>query len=489
MHDLLDGLDVVSVRGDVDVDVRSVVHDSRDVAPGALFACIRGAVTDGHTYAAAAAGAGAVGLLVEEQLAVDVAQARVPWVRGALGPVAARFHDHPSAALRVLGVTGTNGKTTTTYLLDAIARAAGEVTGVIGTVATRVGGTERPPGRTTPEADDLQALLAEMRAAAVTTVAMEVSSHALDQHRVDGTRFAAVGFTNLSQDHLDYHGTMDAYFAAKARLFTPAFTPAAAISIDDPRGRALVAPAAEAGLDVWTVSVHDETAAVHATAIDLAPEHTRLTVEFRRDDARVALEILARWRVQRGERAHRGRDRSRRRVLGRGDRGRTAGAARRPGSIRACRRRPRLHGPRRLCAHPGRTRARPRGRPRARVTKWAARSRIRLWRRPRPGQATPDGSHRGRACGYGLSDVRQPALGGSGRDRSRGARGRPRRPRAVVELDRRAAIRAAVAAARAGDVIVIAGKGHEPGQTAAGVTVPFDDRTVAREALEGERCG
>jgi UDP-N-acetylmuramoyl-L-alanyl-D-glutamate--2,6-diaminopimelate ligase len=489
MHDLLDGLDVVSVRGDVDVDVRSVVHDSRDVAPGALFACIRGAVTDGHMYAAAAAGAGAVALLVEEQLAVDVAQAQVPWVRGALGPVAARFHDHPSAALRVLGVTGTNGKTTTTYLLDAIARAAGEVTGVIGTVATRVGGTERPPGRTTPEADDLQALLAEMRAAAVTTVAMEVSSHALDQHRVDGTRFAAVGFTNLSQDHLDYHGTMDAYFAAKARLFTPAFAPAAAISIDDPRGRALVAPAAEAGLDVWTVSVHDETAAVHATAIDLAPEHTRLTVEFRRDDACVALEIslVGAFNVANAL---------------------TAAAIARAGGFAVEEIAAGLQAP---LVVPGRFERVDAGQGFTVLVDYAH---------------TPDALERALVAARELvsRNGRLAVVYGCGGDRDRAKRplmgaiaaahadtayltsdnprsedpaaiaaavlaGVPADRAPVVELDRRAAIRAAVAAARAGDVIVIAGKGHEPGQTAAGVTVPFDDRTVAREALEGERCG
>ncbi|MET1001184.1 MAG: UDP-N-acetylmuramoyl-L-alanyl-D-glutamate--2,6-diaminopimelate ligase [Acidimicrobiia bacterium] len=489
MRDLLDGLDVVSVRGDVDVDVRSVVHDSRDVAPGALFACIRGAVTDGHTYAAAAAGAGAVGLLVEEPMAVDVAQARVPWVRGALGPVAARFHDHPSAALRVLGVTGTNGKTTTTYLLDAIARAAGEVTGVIGTVATRVGGTERPPGRTTPEADDLQALLAEMRAAAVTTVALEVSSHALDQHRVDGTRFAAVGFTNLSQDHLDYHGTMDAYFAAKARLFTPAFTPAAAISIDDPRGRALVAPAAEAGLDVWTVSVHDETAALHATAIELAPEHTRLTVEFRRDDARVALEssLVGAFNVANAL---------------------TAAAIARAGGFSVEEIAAGLQAP---LVVPGRFERVDAGQDFTVLVDYAH---------------TPDALERALVAARELvsRNGRLAVVYGCGGDRDRAKRplmgaiaaahadtayltsdnprsedpaaiaaavlaGVPADRAPVVELDRRAAIRAAVAAARAGDVIVIAGKGHEPGQTAAGVTVPFDDRTVAREALEGERCG
>ena len=143
---------------------------------------------------------------MEEWVPVDVPQARVASVRSVLGPLAARFHGEPSFAMRVLGVTGTNGKTTTTYLLESIAHAAGDVVGVIGTVGARVGDRVFPNAHTTPEATELQSVLAEMRDAGVETVAMEVSSHALDQHRVDATNFAATCFTNLSHDHLDYHG-------------------------------------------------------------------------------------------------------------------------------------------------------------------------------------------------------------------------------------------------------------------------------------------
>ena len=181
--------------------------------------------------------AGAVALLVERILDVAVPQARVDVVRHVLGPLCSRFHGYPSNSLRVLGVTGTNGKTSTTYLLEAIARANGDRAGVIGTVEARVDGEVVPLQHTTPEATDLQALLAQMRDRSVATVAMEVSSHALDQRRVDGTHFAAVTFTNLTHEHLDYHPTVEAYFDAKARLFERQFSARAVINLDDEHGR------------------------------------------------------------------------------------------------------------------------------------------------------------------------------------------------------------------------------------------------------------
>ncbi len=233
LHDLLAGLDGVELTGDPNVEITAITHDSRRVTPGACFACIPGARFDGHDYAAAAVRAGAVALLDERTVPVAVPQARVPSVRVALGPVAATLFDHPSRTVRCLGITGTNGKTTTTYLLEAIAEAAGERVGVIGTVGARVAGEPVESAHTTPEASELQALLARMRSAGVATVAMEVSSHALDQHRVDGTWFAAACFTNLSHEHLDFHGTIDAYFEAKAALFDPAHVGAAAVNVDD----------------------------------------------------------------------------------------------------------------------------------------------------------------------------------------------------------------------------------------------------------------
>src|SRR4051794_22058076 len=230
------------------VDVASVVHDSREAVPGSLFCCIRGSVTDGPRYAPAAVAAGAVALLVEEFLPLPVPQARVASVRSVLGPLAARFYGEPSFAMRVLGVTGTNGKTTTTYLLEAIANAAGDTAGVIGTVAARIGDRVLSTAHTTPEATELQAMLGTMRDQGVDTVAMEVSSHALDQHRVDATNFAATCFTNLTHDHLDYHGSVEAYFDAKARLFSPGFTRRAAIHVDDEHGKELARRATAKGL-------------------------------------------------------------------------------------------------------------------------------------------------------------------------------------------------------------------------------------------------
>ena len=184
LHALLDDLELrdhlLEVRGDTGIDVGSIVHDSREVAPGALFCCIPGARSDGHDHAPEALRAGAVALLVERMLSVAAPQARVDAVRRVLGPLCARFYGNPSRALRVLGVTGTNGKTSTTYLLEAIARANGDRAGVIGTIEARIDGAVVPLRHTTPEATDLQALLARMRDHAVDTVAMEVSSHALD---------------------------------------------------------------------------------------------------------------------------------------------------------------------------------------------------------------------------------------------------------------------------------------------------------------------
>ena len=200
--------------------------------------------------------------------------------------------------MRVLGVTGTNGKTTTTYLLEAIARAAGERVGVIGTTGARIDGLETPSELTTPEAPDLQALLARMHDARVKTVAMEVSSHALAYERVDGTRFAAACFTNLSQDHLDEHGTLDEYFEAKARLFTPAFTDTAAIALDDRWGIELATRAHDAGLDVWTFGL-DPRASVRGSVVELdAQGATVRLVAGSNPEAVVRIPLIGHFNVQ-----------------------------------------------------------------------------------------------------------------------------------------------------------------------------------------------
>ena len=223
--------------------VSGVAYDSRRVASGSVFVALRGLKADGVAFAEQAASRGAQ-LIVSETPRPD--NVRAPWLvvrdaRLALALLADRFYEHPSGRMPVVGVTGTNGKTTTAYLLCAILDAAGLKAGMLGTVAYRVGGEDREASRTTPEAPDVQQLLADMLAHGCTSAVMEVSSHALSLTRVDGMKFAAGIFTNLTRDHLDFHEDMEAYFAAKRRLFEmlPRDAPGA-INMDDPRGSALV---------------------------------------------------------------------------------------------------------------------------------------------------------------------------------------------------------------------------------------------------------
>ena len=210
---MLEELHVLDVRGDVaGVTVTAVTADSRSAEPGSLFCCIRGTVSDGHDHAVAAVAAGAVAVVCERplDLSAPVVQLVVADSRVTLAEAAAAIHRHPSRSLVVAGITGTNGKTTTAYLLRSVLEANGWSTAVVGTIGAE---------RTTPEAPALQARLAGELEAGREAVAIEVSSHGLTQHRVDATQFTAVGFTNLTQDHLDYHGDMEAYFKAKASLF------------------------------------------------------------------------------------------------------------------------------------------------------------------------------------------------------------------------------------------------------------------------------
>jgi UDP-N-acetylmuramoyl-L-alanyl-D-glutamate--2,6-diaminopimelate ligase len=223
-------LDVLAVEGDAAVEVTAVTHDSRAVVPGTLFCCVPGERADGHDFAPEAVERGAVALLCARPLGLGVPEVRVADVRAAMGPAAAAVHGHPSGAMAVVGVTGTNGKTTTTWLLRAVLEAAGRPTGLIGTLSG---------SRTTPEAPDLQTRLAELRDEGKRAVAMEVSSHALALHRVDGTRFAVAVFTNLGRDHLDFHESLEDYFAAKARLFAPELAGRAVVGLDDAHGRLL----------------------------------------------------------------------------------------------------------------------------------------------------------------------------------------------------------------------------------------------------------
>ncbi len=219
-----------SIVGDRDAIVASATHDSRAVEAHSVFCCVRGERFDGHDFASAAVAAGARALLVDHELDLDVAQVVVADVRAAMGPLSAAVYGHPSQRLEIVGVTGTNGKTTTTHLLAEIFSGVGRPVATIGTLSGAM---------TTPEAPDLQRRLAELVESGVTTVAMEVSSHALALQRVDGTRFVASVFTNLGRDHLDFHGTQEAYFAAKARLFDSDLSQQAIINSDDEAGRRL----------------------------------------------------------------------------------------------------------------------------------------------------------------------------------------------------------------------------------------------------------
>jgi UDP-N-acetylmuramoyl-L-alanyl-D-glutamate--2,6-diaminopimelate ligase len=203
------------------IEITDLAYDSRRVRPGALFFCVGGFRDDGHDFAAQALDRGAVALLVERPLGLGVPEVVVESVRAAMGPLAARFHGDPTSELQVVGVTGTNGKTTTTYLVRAMLQATGKQCGLLGTVASIVGARERPVIRTTPEAIELQADFRAMLDGGDEACAMEVSSHALELGRTDAIHFAAAAFTNLTQDHLDFHGTMERYFQAKLQLFRP----------------------------------------------------------------------------------------------------------------------------------------------------------------------------------------------------------------------------------------------------------------------------
>jgi UDP-N-acetylmuramoyl-L-alanyl-D-glutamate--2,6-diaminopimelate ligase len=226
------------IVGDPDVEVANLAYDSRKAGPGTLFFCVVGEKRDGHEFAAQVVEAGAVALVVERELDLSVPQVVVPSARAAMAPFAAAFWGDPTAELQVVGVTGTNGKTTTAYLTREILEAAGIQTGLMGTVKQVVGGEEEPVERTTPEAIDLQETFRRMIEGGDRACAMEVSSHAMVLHRADAIHFDAAVFTNLTQDHLDFHSDMEDYFAAKRMLFE-AEPEVRIVNVDDPYGRRL----------------------------------------------------------------------------------------------------------------------------------------------------------------------------------------------------------------------------------------------------------
>jgi UDP-N-acetylmuramoyl-L-alanyl-D-glutamate--2,6-diaminopimelate ligase len=270
------------IQGDRSIAIASIAIDSRQVRPGALFFCLRGARADGHDFAAAAVAAGAAGIVaahaVEGVAAVPVAI--VPDPLTALSKVAARLYDDPSRDLVIVGVTGTNGKTTTSYFIEAIARAAGERFGLLGTLGARLGEHEvEPLSNTTPFAHELQRLLAYFRDAGARGAVLEVSSHALELHRVDDVAFDVAVLTNLTQDHLDFHTTFERYRDAKRKLFAASAgkrgePPVAVLNVDDEEGRALAARLSRR----LTYSIDDRDAHLRATDVTMDAGGSRFTV-------------------------------------------------------------------------------------------------------------------------------------------------------------------------------------------------------------------
>lgn len=467
MDRLLEGVELLDTPAVLSqVEVTSVELDSRRVLPGALFFCVPGERHDGHEFAPAAVEGGAVGLLVERHLALDVPQARVRAgsIRPAMAEVSATFYGHPARSLLTVGVTGTNGKTTVTHLLASILEAHGLPTTVIGTLSG---------ARTTPEAPALQRLLATARHEGKRALSMEVSSHALTQGRVDAITFSAAVFTNLSHEHLDHHGSMEAYFEAKASLFRPGRALAAVVNADDPWGRRL--------LDQVTIPTFpfaaSDVSEVHTTTQETVfTWHGRRVRLQLRGDYHVANALAA------ATAAH---------VLDVPDDVVVAG----------------LETARPV---PGRFEVVDADAPFTVVVDYAH---------------TPDGlatalrsagqlAAGGRVvcvfgCGGERDTAKRPAMGAiaeAGADVVVVTSDNPRSedPMAIIEAvvsgmspdasvmvepDRRAAITSAVGAARPGDVVVIAGKGHEQNIEIAGRRLPFDDKAEAAAAVAARLAG
>lgn len=296
---LFGGIDC-TVLGNPDDEVTGIAYRSDKVQPGNAFFCIVGLKSDGHSFAQDAIDHGAKVIVCERKVyladATDVTEVVVSDTRKAMAQVAANYYDNPSQAFSLVGITGTNGKTTTTYLVEHIAKRCGKRTGVIGTVGIVVDGKKEHAEHTTPESPDLQATFAKMRDAHVDTVAMEVSSHALDLLRTWGTTFAVTAFTNLTQDHLDYHHTFEAYFEAKARLFSKEYPAKRVVSIDDKWGKELLRRCSAADENVISVG-WDQTAQIHPVNVDYEPTHTSVELDVRGSRVKFDYPLVGRFNV------------------------------------------------------------------------------------------------------------------------------------------------------------------------------------------------
>lgn len=469
------------------VTVTGASYDSRDVRPGDLFFCIPGERFDGHRFASTAVESGAVSLCVERPTEAGVPELVVDSVRAVMAGLSAEIYGRPSEELLLLGVTGTNGKTTTAFLLESILQANGRSTGLIGTIETRVAGQRRPGVRTTPESVDLQRLFRQMRDEGVTAAAMEVTSHALVLGRVDEVRYDSAVFTNLTQDHLDFHKDMASYFEAKASLFTQERAQAAVINRDDRYGQVLLE---RTELPTLTFG-SSEPADVFATDVDLGSAGSTFTAVTPEGKFPVATHLAGPFNILNCLAAIAS-------ALQTGSR---------PEEI--------AHGIESLKAVPGRFETIDAGQPFTVVVDYAH---------------TPDSLDNVLAAAKPLAASRGGrvvTVFGCGGDRDRGKRPlmgtaatrgsdvvivtsdnpRSEDPEAIIGeilegviavraegpdatfVDRRAAIAHAVEVAGEGDVVVVAGKGHETGQEFADETIPFDDRVVVTEALEERGWG
>jgi UDP-N-acetylmuramoyl-L-alanyl-D-glutamate--2,6-diaminopimelate ligase len=475
-----------------DLKVSGFTLDSRSVRAGDLYAALPGASVHGAKFAADAAARGAVALLTDEEGAKLAAESGlplvlVPEVRPVLGPVGAALYGSPAAAMAMLGITGTNGKTTTSFLMEGGLRAAGLHTGVIGTTGTRIGENAVKSVRTTPEAPDLQALLAAMRAAAVDAVAMEVSSHALAYGRTAGIRYRVAAFTNLTQDHLDFHADFEDYFEAKAKLFTPGYTELAVINADDPYGRRIAERAEGLGVEVWRISPSGAAGADwRAENVELGPDGSAFDVAgpdgFRR---RAGVRLPGDFNVANALTA----------VVSLIAAGLDPDAA--------------IAGVAAVAGVPGRIQPIDAGQDYLAIVDYAhtpdAVATLLAALRP----VTRGALRIVVGCGGDRDRAKRPLMGAAaarGADELLLTNDNPRSEdpleilaaaeagareavaagaRAAVEVvpDRAEAIARAVARCEPGDTVVVAGKGHEQGQEIAGVIHPFDDAAVLRAAI------
>ncbi len=298
--ELFEGIDH-TVIGNANDEVSGIAYRSDQVQPGDAFFCIVGMTTDGHSFAQDAIDRGAKILVVERKVyladATEVTEVVVSDTRKAMAHAAANFYDHPSNSFALVGITGTNGKTTSTYLVEHIARVAGKRTGVIGTVGVRVDDVQEQSARTTPESPDLQRTFARMRDEHCDVVAMEVSSHAIDLKRTWATTFAVTAFSNLTQDHLDYHQTFESYFEAKAKLFSKDYPARRVICIDDKWGKELLRRCSEAEDNIVTTGF-DTSAQIHPVEVNYASNHTSVTLEVRGSNVTFTYPLVGKFNVE-----------------------------------------------------------------------------------------------------------------------------------------------------------------------------------------------